>query len=175
MVLPTKDNLGEWAKVVEWVPASNLNTWWGLSEITQNAMKALVPDQDSWTLECHKHQSGVWTFSLPQFLTFDESLCNGTEDVIDWHFTNFTGYKPAVGEKLTLTVSTKEPSSDEIFTKCLHMYEDPMSPESNIYYNSESDMDVWLCPYLQVLFKGVPTHLYITFEYSEEQLINAVL
>ena len=174
MVLPTKSNLGEWSKVVEWVPVSNLNSWWSLTETVQNGVKALVPDKQSWKLDCYKHKSGVWTFSLPQFLTFNESLCNGTEDVIDYHFTEFTGYKPSVGEKLTLIVSKTKPSDDEIYTVCLHMYEDPMSPESNIYYNSESDMDVWLCPYLQVLFKGVPSHLYITFDYSEDQLMSAI-
>ena len=136
-----------------------LNSWWGLSPVIQKQVKKLVPNKDSWSLNMTKDPSGVWTFSLPQFLTFKESMCNGTEKVMDYWFEQKIKYQPVIGSKMTVTVSKVEPSTSD--TKLIFLYEDPLWIESSIYLDKGSGMDVWLCPYLQVLFKEVPESLWI--------------
>lgn len=143
-------------------PEQFLNSWWGIPSTVQEQIKKLVPDKDSWTLDMSKDKSGVWVFSLPQFFTFNESMCNGTEKVMDYWFEKLIGYTPVIGSKMKVTVSKVKPESFD--TKIIWLYEDPMWPQSNYYYDNGSGMDVWLCPYVQVLFKGVPESLWITFE-----------
>jgi hypothetical protein len=143
-------------------PEQFMNVWWGLPTKIQEKIKDMVPDQESWSLKMTKDKSGVWVFSLPQFMTFNESMCNGTEKVMDYWFEKKIGYTPVIGSKMTVTVSKVKPDSFD--TKIIWMYEDPMSPQSNYYYDNGSGMDVWLCPYVQVLFKGVPEGLWITFD-----------
>ena len=135
-----------------------MNTWWTLSEQEQQSIKDIVPDQTTWTLDCVRRISGVWTFSLPQFKTYNESLTGGTELVLDHHFEKKTGYMPAIDSKMTLTVSS-EPMPDQDTICTWH------SPEldSNFYIDQGTGMKLWLCPYLQVLFKSVPRHLYVKF------------
>ena len=142
-------------------PVDQMNTWWGLTTKIQDQVKKLVPDKDSWTLDMTKTNSGVWVFSLPQFLTFNESMCNGTENVMDYWFEKKTGYTPVIGSKMKVSVSKVKPNSFD--TKLLWMYEDPLSPTSNFYLDKDSGMDVWLCPYVQVLFKEVPDGLWCSF------------
>jgi hypothetical protein len=143
-------------------PDNMMNVWWSLPTNIQDKVKQLVPDKDVWTLNMSKVDSGVWVFSLPQFLTFNESMCNGTEKVMDYWFEQLVGHTPVTGSKMKVTISKVQPTS--FTTKIIHLFEDPMWPESNIYYDKGSEMDVWLCPYLQVLFKSVPESLWITFQ-----------
>jgi hypothetical protein len=143
-------------------PDSFLNVWWSLPSKVQEQVKKLVPDQDTWTLKMSKDKSGVWVFSLPQFFTFNESMCNGTEKVMDYWFEKKFGSVPVTGSKMNVTVSKVKPSTFD--TKIIWMYEDPLWQKSNFYYDNGSGMDVWLCPYVQVLFKGVPESMWITFE-----------
>jgi hypothetical protein len=142
---------------------SNLmNSWWSLPTSMQDVVKGIVPNKDTWTLNCSKDKSGVWVFSLPQFLTFNESLCNGTEKVLDYWYEQLVGHCPVIGDKLTVTVSkVKQP---KYTTKIVWLYSDPNWPDSNIYFDNGSGMDVWLCPYVQVLFKQVPESLWLTLE-----------
>jgi hypothetical protein len=144
-------------------PESMLNVWWGLPTKVQNMVKSMVPDQDSWTLQMKKDSSGVWVFSLPQFMTFNESMCNGTEKVMDYWFEQKTGYVPVTGSTMDVTVSKKNPMGSPFDTKLSWMYEDPYWSGSNYYLDTMSGMDVWLCPYVQVLFKGVPESMWCTF------------
>jgi hypothetical protein len=143
-------------------PESLLNVWWAIPSSVQDQIKKLVPDQDTWTLDMSKDKSGVWVFSLPQFLTFNESMCNGTELVMDYHFEQKMGYTPVIGSKMKLTVSKVKPSTFD--TTITWMYEDPVCPGSNYYYDKVSKMDVWLCPYVQVLFKEVPESMWLTVQ-----------
>jgi hypothetical protein len=143
-------------------PESMLNVWWSLPSTVQEQVKKLVPNKDTWTLDMSKDKSGVWVFSLPQFFTFNESMCNGTEKVMDYWYEKKFGEKPNTGSKMKVTVSKVMPSTFD--TKIVWLYEDPLWTESNIYLDKESMMDVWLCPYVQVLFKEVPQNIWITFK-----------
>ena len=136
-----------------------LNSWWTLSPSIQEKVKSLVPTKDSWTLHLTKHESGVWVFSLPQFLTFNESLCNGTELVLDQHYEDLMGFTPVNGSKMTLTVSSKP--LEDTTTTIEYQGPDDFWTESNYYLDSKYNMLVWLCPYVQVLFKGIPEKMYL--------------
>lgn len=142
-------------------PKNLLNTWWSLTPVIQDKIKSMVPEKDTWTLNTTKDSSGVWVFSLPQFLTFNESLCNGTEEVLDHWFEKLKGYTPVIGSKMKMVVTKVKPT--EFTTKITWMYEDPLWMGSNFYYDTGSGMDVWLCPYVQVLFKDIPESMWITF------------
>ena len=136
--------------------------WWSLDEATQNVVKALVPNKDTWVLDCTKQSDGVWVFSLPQFMTFDEALCNGTEKALDWHYNIETGKEAVAGDKMKVTVSSKD--LEGAHTTCKFLYADPKWDEASYYLDTVAKMDVWLCPYLQVLFKGVPKTLWLKLE-----------
>jgi hypothetical protein len=81
--------------------------------------------------------------------------------VFDYWFEKLTGYQSVIGSKMVTTVSKVKPET--FTTKLLFMYEDPLSPQSSFYMDKTTGMDVWLCPYLQVLFKEVPDGLWVTF------------
>ncbi len=138
--------------------SQTLGNWWSLTESVQESIKQTVPDKDTWTLHLTKQATGDWVFSLPQFLTFNEALTNGTEKSLDIHYINLTGNVPIGGEKMTLTVSSKEIKDPT--TTLLHWQSDPMWIDANIYVDTVTDVDCWLCPYLQVLFKHVPDKLW---------------
>jgi len=137
--------------------STELNVWWDYK-----ANGWMMPDviaQDTWTLVVHKNITGSWVFSLPQFLTFNEALTNGTEKSLDVHYKNLTSFEPIEGNTMTLTVSSKE--LKDATTKLLHWQSDVMWTDANWFVDTVTDIDCWLCPYVQVLFKEVPETLWI--------------
>lgn len=139
-----------------------LNTWWDLPKLVQKAVANLVPKKSKWTLHCKKHEFDVWTFSLPQFLTYEESLCNGTELVMDKWFEELTGEEPKVGSKMSVTVSSKPL---ENYTTLIEFKEvDVHWTDSSLYRDTKLNMSIWLCPYLQVLFKERPEKMWVVFK-----------
>jgi len=144
--------------------AEQLGNWWSLTEAVQKAVKATVPNKDTWTLHLTKVKTGDWVFSLPQFLTFNEALTNGTEKSLDVHYKNMTSFEPIEGNTMTLTVSSKE--LKDTTTKLLHWQSDVMWTDANWFVDTVTDIDCWLCPYVQVLFKEVPETLWIHLKTS---------
>lgn len=140
-------------------------SWWTLPETYQKFIENhIIPKKDSWTLECFKAKSGIWHFDLPEFLTFQESLCNGTELALDYWFEELTGgYTPIKGEKLIITISDKP--IDGYTTTISHSHGDEeWNNEANYYFDNGSGILLWLCPYLQSLFKCLPKKLWFKFE-----------
>ncbi len=141
-------------------------SWWTLPESYQKFIEDnIIPKQDTWTLECFKsEQDGIWHFDLPEFLTFKESLCNGTEKCLDYWFETLTGgYTPIKGEQITLTISDKK--FDGYTTIISHSHGDEeWDNEANYYIDNSSGIQLWLCPYLQSLFKSLPKTLWLKFE-----------
>jgi hypothetical protein len=127
-------------------------------------LKRLVPVKDTWTLDCFftDNIEGDWAFHLPQFLTFNELLCNGTQEVISYYYEKLSGRKPDKSSRIKLTVSTKD--SPDCTTRNLWLYEDPLWTGANYYIDQETKKDVWLCPYLPFLFGGAPQFLFITIK-----------
>ena len=72
-------------------PTETLNTWWSLSPEEQSEIEKTIPEHTTLTLPITKHKSGVWTLSLPQWKTLNESLTGGTEKVIDLHYKDVIG------------------------------------------------------------------------------------
>jgi hypothetical protein len=136
------------------------NFWWSLPENVHTLIKSMVPDKDSWTLECKKFDDDTWKFSIPQFLTFNESFCGGTEKIIDYWVKSITGITPKTGDKTTVTCSSIEIPNPTC--TLIYLYDDPSWTEASIYMDPQSDMDAWLCPYLQVLFKSKPEKLWVS-------------
>lgn len=145
--------------------AEQLGNWWSLTETVQKAVAATVPDKDTWVLDITKDKHEDWVFSLPQFLTFNEALTNGTNKAIDFHYIFKADKGPVVGSKMKLTVSSKEIANAT--TTLLHWDCDPNWSQANWYVDTVSDIDCWLCPYLQVLFKHVPDKLWLKLEVTK--------
>ena len=128
----------------------------------------MVPDKNEWTLIITKTIYGDWEFSLPEFLTFNESLCNGTEVSLDAHYLEQTGDQAQPGDKMSLTAINGDNipvmTPTEVTTTLKWLYADEMESDSNFYLDTHTGCTCWLCPYLQVLFKGVPQTLYLQLE-----------
>ena len=138
------------------------NFWWALPETVHTYVKSIVPDKDTWTIHCKKFADETWKFSLPQFLTINESLCGGTEKVIDYWYKHLIHKDAVIGDKIKMTISSK-PIKGHTCT-LIYLHDDPCWPEASIYMDPKADMDAWLCPYLQVLFKGKPEKLWVLIE-----------
>ena len=126
---------------------------------------SLIPQQDEWTLLLVRDEFGYWSFSLPQYDTYDELLCNGTEKAIDWHYKQLTGILPAGGSRMLVTINHGDGElPDYVDTELVWVREDYDTKDSNYYIDVESLIVCWLCPYLQALFKDVPRSLFMRFE-----------
>ena len=139
--------------------------YWSLPEAQQKLVASLVPKKDSWTLNLIKAPDGVWLFSIA--LIKDEALCGGTEKVIDFYYKKLMGEDAEAGSKIKMIVSSVDSGS---YTTKLT---DP-TPSSDglmngtVYTDSNSKMECWLCPVLQVMFgEQVPIKLFITFSEDE--------
>ena len=140
------------------------NTWWGLNPIKQAFIKAMIPDKDEWTLIITKQIEGIWSFSLPEFQTFNESLCNGTEVSLDAHYLQQTGDQAQPGDQMILTAINGDNITlkpNEVTTTLKWLYTDEMDGQSNYYLDTVTNIECWLCPYLQVLFKSAPQTLHM--------------
>lgn len=141
-------------------------SWWSLPEDVKSEVKLTVPNKDTWTLDVTKDGT-YWQFDLPEFLTWKELFCGGTELVLDYFYKVLTGgATPKDGSYLKVTVSSKPLEGQT--TKCVFLYPDVKQPESSYYLDTTTGLDLWLCPYLQVLFKCVPETLYLKLETTDE-------
>lgn len=140
-------------------------TYWSSTKL-QEFVKTLVTVKDTWQLELmYNDKQKVWYFNLPQYLTFNEWLCNGTEVVVSYYYEKLTGKFPDKNSKMKMLVSSKQ--LEKFTTKVSYLYDDPYSTESSVYLDSQSfpdlEADVWLCPYLQLLFGEKPETLWLLF------------
>ena len=144
-------------------------SWWTLPDNYQKFIEHhIIPKKDTWTLECFKASTdGIWHFDIPEFLTFQESLTGGTELALDYWFEELTGgFTPIKGEKLILTISDKP--IDGFITTISHSHSDPKwDNDANFYLDDKTGLLLWLCPYLQSLFKYLPKKLWLKFETPE--------
>ena len=136
-----------------------LNVWWSLPQALRDRIADLVPKRDTWTLHVRKDASGVWTFSLPQFLIVRESLSGGSDVALDEHYRRIHGVDPKTGDRMTLVVSTSP--LENTTTEVVWMYEDPLWTDANWYRDTVAQVDCWLCPVNQVLLGGVPETIYL--------------
>jgi len=150
-------------------PTATENTWWGLTVAAQNAIKATIPHKNVWVLDIYRNEAGIWSFSLPQYMTFNEALLGGTELSLDWHFQILTGQKPVNGSHMKLTCYNGDVEiPDDYHTQLRWLYES--TGDSNWYYDTVSGMDCWLCPYVQTLFHSVPLSIYIHIDATPNEI-----
>lgn len=122
-----------------------------------------------WTFLCYKNTDGTWGFDIPYLLTFNEKFINGTEQDLDQWYENLSGIKPDINSKLYLTVSSKE--IQDYTTTCSYIGDDefelnwdPTKQSIDLpsyYLDNKTGYTIWLCQYLQFLFKGKPEKLYL--------------
>ena len=137
-----------------------INAWWDLTDAQQNAYSKKIPaSTTTWTWSLTKHESGYWCFSEPQYGIINETLCNGTEKIIDSHYELLNGKKPILGDTLTCTISKEK--LPEFTTEWYLCYNDYDWKEAHIYIDCMLHEKLWLCPLLQILFKGLPLNLWI--------------
>jgi hypothetical protein len=100
-----------------------------------------------------------WAFHIPKYLTFNEALTYGTQEVISHYYEQITGRKPDKKSRIQLTVSSKE--IQDSTTALMWMYEDPLWEGANYFVDQHTRKDVWLCPYLPLLFGEAPKFLWV--------------
>ena len=110
-----------------------------------------------------------WVFDHEHQGTIDEALCNGTEKVIDFYYEAIEHKTPIIGDKIGFTLSTDK-------HECNTRIDLKETSEYGSYYIDEmTQMEVWLCPWLQGYFGEVPQRIYIdcysiSNEMSDEEL-----
>lgn len=136
------------------------NYWWNLGDSQQEYFSDLIPkDTTTWDLKLTKNQTGLWCFSEPTYGIINETLCNGTEKCIDTWYEKLNSKAPKIGDTLSLTISKEELSDYD--TEWYWCYCDSDWTAANYYLDLTTKQYVWLCPLLQILFKGKPLSLYL--------------
>jgi hypothetical protein len=82
--------------------------------------------------------------------------------VIDDHYLIKTGKPAETGSRITMVVSSVKPESFDTTINLIGA--DDFWPEANYYIDTTTNKTVWLCPMVQVLFKGVPETIWIEFK-----------
>lgn len=137
-------------------------TYWSLPEAERLAVDASVPDQDTWVLDIRRNTDGTWEFDLPEFKTFSELFVGNTEKVLDMHYNAMSETPADKYSTMKLTVSS-EPLENHT-TLCKFVSPCPSFSGASIYLDDVFLEEVWLCPYVQTLFKSVPKKLYLIME-----------
>ena len=136
--------------------------FWSLPIEKQDEIKDSIPHHSTWCLDCYRSKEGYWFFDLPLYGVKAEAFINGTQHALDWYYSKKCGVKPDEVSKMTVLVSSEDlPISD---TNILFKEKDPLMPGSHYYWDPTSELDVWLCPFLQMLMGDVPQTLSLNFQ-----------
>ena len=137
-------------------------TYWSLTDAERQVVNASVPDQDTWVLDVRRNPDGTWEFDLPQFKTFGELFVGNTEKVLDMHYNKLSETPADQFSTMQVTVSRKPLPTHT--TTCKFIKACPDFSGASIYLDNVFLEDIWLCPYLQTLFKSVPEKLHLLME-----------
>ena len=136
-----------------------LNTmfhFWEEPPHIQQLIASLVPKLSSWELTLTRRDDYAWIFTIP-FIK-DEALCNGTEIVLDTYYENLVGETPVNGNQMRMSITTTKPDSYD--TRITN----PEFTDTGTYYRDfKTQMIVWLCPVLEVMFGHKPKDIYVSF------------
>lgn len=100
-------------------------------------------------------KDSIWVFDHEHQNTVEESLCNGTELVLNEYFEIDMSRSAKEGDQLEIIVNT-EPF-DQYDTELQLQKTDDVG---SVYLDTELYEEVWLCPWLQSYFGNVPEKLY---------------
>ena len=136
--------------------------FWSLPEDKQKEIKASIPKLNTWELDCYRDESGYWFFDLEDYGVHAEAFINGTQKALDWHYAYVSQLIPDKHSKMKLTVSIRKqnPTDVPLFLKG----EDPLYKGAHNYFDPVSGKNIWLCPFVQILFGYAPELLYIHFQ-----------
>lgn len=132
------------------------------------ALTEAIPNQHTWTLRVYRTEYS-WAFDMPEYGVKNEALMNGTERVLDhWYYERF-GKLPSKGSEMDMTITRSDGTADvaehEFYdTKLVWLREDDFYGDSNYYLDVHTLKEVWLCPFLKVLWKSVPELIYVSFD-----------
>ena len=140
-------------------------TFWQLSEDERAEVIATAPIQDVWELDMERREDGCWQFSMPQLKTINELMVGGTEEIMDFHYTNTCGIKPDDQSRMVVRVSSKPM---ELNHAILHkIADDNLMGQSATYHDQISDLVGWLCGWISIPFGCAPQTIYANvFPYS---------
>jgi hypothetical protein len=132
------------------------NVYWMYPEWLRSLVDRLIKKRDTWVLQATKTVDGEYIFTYPPFI-WNESLCGGTEECIDFHAAFKLGRAPVAGDTVELTVSCHElPNA----TTVLEWQEDD-GFGGNWYLDARAVLPMWLCGVAQVLFGYAPSRLWV--------------
>ena len=147
-------------------------TWWALSPSIQKNLQKLIPSsKTSWSWKVYKNVDGSWGFNIPALLTFNEKFINGTELCLDEWYKTLSGIQPEIGSKMSMEVSSKE--LNDATTSCTFLGDDDFPSlfedgqqltsidKASYYIDDVNGLTLWLCQYLQFLFKEKPKKLWL--------------
>ena len=132
------------------------NIFWSYPLWLRKLVNHLIKKRDTWTLHATKNVDGDYVFTYPPFI-WNESLCGGTEECIDFHAAAHLGRAPVPGDTVVLTVSCDELPNP---TTVLEWQEDD-GYGGNWYLDSRAVLPMWLCGVAQVLFGYAPSRLWV--------------
>ena len=132
------------------------NLFWKYPEWLRSLVDRLIRKRDTWTLHATKTVDGEYVFTYPPFI-WNESLCGGTEECIDFHLSYLIDRAPHAGDKVELTVSCEEMAKP---TTVLEWQEED-GFGGNWYLDTRAVLPMWLCGVAQVLFGYAPSKLWV--------------
>ena len=139
-----------------------------LPGLDTRALTDSIPNQDTWTLRIYRTEY-CWAFDMPDYGVKCEALMCGTERVLEHWYAERFGLLPSKGDQMDMIITRSGGTSDiadhEYYdTKLVWLREDDDLADSNYYLDVHTLKEVWLCPFLKVLWKSVPELIYVSFE-----------
>ena len=140
-------------------PTVKLSGWWALSPEEQAEVLAELPWREEWTFKVYRVSDAAWALDLPEANTYQELLVCGTNVALDDHYADIHGEDAEIGDEMMLTCSTR-PFNDN--TTVLHkLRPDPTWEGSAFYQEAIFGHEIWLCPFLAVLWGKAPKEIYL--------------
>jgi len=114
-------------------------------------------------IQAYKLPTGDWAFDHSHRGTKREPLCYGTELVLDRYFRDLTLMDPIVGSKLLVSIQLEPFDSRAVIDGGIEtqLYQFAGNDLGTFYTDSKTQMEVWLCPWLQGYFGFAPDDLYV--------------
>lgn len=137
-------------------------TYWQLTPEERAEVIATAPIQQVWSLEMERRDDGYWQFSIPELKTINELMVGGTEELLDYNYTETCGVEPDASSRMTVSVSA-EPMS--LATTILHkVADDPNELGGATYEDIRTGENGWLCAWTRVCFGTAPEYIYVLIE-----------
>ena len=103
------------------------------------------PGKEAWSLNLYKH-GAYWATNFWAFQLYDELLCNGSEECLDWHYEELA-HEPANWQsEMKGTFSLAPLDGFSASSKLLYLEPWEINPKASWYHDQASGLKWWLCP-----------------------------